>query len=88
MDLVDALVVGGDSHPVGVVLGEFLELPVGLAHFTLELYALVALLPVVRAALDHLGVGIDEESDIRFHQTAVWRLAPFEIETLMDENYD
>ena len=82
MNLVDPLVTRFDSDPVCVVPCHLLELPVRLLHSLLEFDLLIAFLAIVRPLLDLVRVRVDVESQVRFHQAAIWRLAPVEIKTL------
>ena len=85
MNLLDALIISLDSDPVRVIPRHLLELPVRLLHSFLEFDLLVALLAIVRPLFDLVGVRIDVESQVGFHQATVWGFAPVEIKSLSVE---
>lgn len=82
VNLVNALMISSHCYPVRIVLRKFLKFWIGFVNFLLEFNLLIAFLAVVWTGLNHFRVGIYVESEIRFYQTTIWWLAPFEIEPL------
>jgi hypothetical protein len=61
MNLLDALAISLDGHPMLIVDSLLFELAISLAHFLLKFCSLIALLPEITSALYCLSVGINEE---------------------------